>query len=237
MSPPCPSALHISARFLLLQSFSIQLCLSTPSTAFLLDPSLLPIMTVLFAQSLHVPGRSLLCPSAQGHLYLHFSLEASLTAFPTLSRGYQGSVEGFLFLADVLTDVMALSPRISNLKQISTKFLCPSQELFPQNHHQVCWMLYSLLHFTVLTVPTGVHWSDVYLGLFPQFYFYCSLLYCPWGLVFVLIFLFGWMGKWEQAPGQGFLMLWGLRGATEICVFLALSPLLPPDNQHHLPEC
>lgn len=177
MSPPCPSALHISARFLLLQSFSIQFCLSTPSTAFLLDPSLLPTMTVLFAQSLHVPGCSLLCPSAQGHLYLYFSLKASLTTFPTLFSGYQGSMAGFLFLADVLTDVMALSPGISNLKEISTKLLCPSQELFPQNHDHVWWMLYSLLHFTVLTVPTDVHWSDVYLGLwgfFPSFIFIAS---------------------------------------------------------------
>lgn len=77
-------------------------------------------MTVLFAQSLHVPGCPLPCPSAQGHFHLHFSLEASLTPFPTLSSGYQGSVGVFLLLVDVLTAVMALSPGISNLKEIST---------------------------------------------------------------------------------------------------------------------
>lgn len=32
-------------------------------------------------------------------------------------------------------------------------------------------------------------------------------------------------------------MLWDLRGATKICVFPALSPLFPPDNQHHLLGC
>lgn len=137
MSPLCPSALHISARFLQLQCFSIQLCLSAPSPAFLLDPSLLPTVTVLFAQSLHVPEYPLPCPSAQGHLHLHFSLEASWTPFPTLSSGYQGSMGIFLFLVDVLTAVMALNSGISNLKEISTKLLYPLQELFPQNHHQV----------------------------------------------------------------------------------------------------
>lgn len=85
----------------------------------------------------HVPGCPLPCPSAQGHLRLHFSLEASWTPYPTLSSGYKGSMGLFLFLVGVLIAVMALSSGIRNLKEISAKLLYPLQELFPQNHYQV----------------------------------------------------------------------------------------------------
>lgn len=84
---------------------SAYLC-QTPPTVVLQHPALpftsQPCLTgsqspLLFAQSLQGPGCLLPCPTPQGHLHLHFSLEASSTPFPALSHASWGGTGVFLF--------------------------------------------------------------------------------------------------------------------------------------------
>lgn len=109
-----------------------------------------------------------------------------------------------------------------------------------------CTLIWRVHHITFVMVFDHItsHLIWVFGGFFPSFIFIAphSVVLearCLFGVVFLcfLFFLVGWLGEWEQAPGQAFPMLWGLRGATKICIFPALSPLLPPDNQHHLLGC
>lgn len=89
------------------------------------------------------------------------------------------------------------------------------------------------------------HYITFDLGLwsfFPQFYFYCSSLCYPWGMVFVLggffcvfysFWLVGWVNenKLLARPSQ----CSGACGDPQRSVFFL--PYLPPDNQHHLLGC
>lgn len=97
-------------RFLLIRSFSSKLCLSPPNPFFLPDPRLFSLLCHCYS-----PKASMSQPAffpafhPQGHLHLHFSLEAFSTPFPTIPDGSQGSTGVFLCSVDILAPVMALS--------------------------------------------------------------------------------------------------------------------------------